>query len=291
MRTILLLTVSVFLSCSKSLLYRSVSDMTENRRGFWLVNTLSFGCACAIQLFITVLCGGVRFSPFTVSLSLLFALFTLSSQYFYINAQKSGAVSLNTFVYSCGFVLPVLYGILVLGEPFVPRQGIGILILSAAVYLYLLPGRTNAFSLSHLIFIVTASFSSGMLGILQKIQRSRGEETEQNSFLLLTFLLCMAVSAVLWRLHRPREQARAPIRLPDGRMLAQTIAIGGVLGFANLINLFLAGKLPGAVFFPVLNGSVTLLSGIGAYLFFREKIGPRQILALGIGLFAVVLIS
>ena len=135
MPTIFLLVAAIILSCSKSLLYRGVSDITNNKTGFWLVNTLSFGTACIIQLLITLFTGGIQLSSFTLLLSLPFTVFTLSSQYFYITAQKHGAVSLNTFIYSCGFSLPTVYGILVLQEPFALTQGIGILVMLAAIYL------------------------------------------------------------------------------------------------------------------------------------------------------------
>lgn len=289
MFAVLLLICSIFLSCSKSLLYRGVSGVTGNKAGFWLVNTLSFGMACVIQFCITLCTGGLQISTFTLVLALPFAVFTLASQYFYITAQKLGAVSLNTFIYSCGFILPTIYGVLLLHEPFSLTQGIGILVMLAAIYLYLLPGKQNTFRLFWLICILCASFCSGAVGILQKVQRSQGEAAEQNTFLLLTFFLCTLASACIWLYHRRKSTAGKA--LPERRPLVLALVIGCVLGIANLINLFLAGKLPSAVFFPVLNGSVTLLSGLGAYLVFREKMNLRQILALCIGIFAIILIS
>ena len=290
MPAVFLLTAAILLSCSKSLLYRGVSDITGNKTGFWLVNTLSFGTACVIQFLITLFTGGLQLSPFTVLLVLPFFVFTLASQYFYITAQKLGAVSLNTFIYSCGFILPTIYGILWLKEPFDLLQGIGILVMLGAIYLYLLPGKQNTFRVFWLVCILCASLCSGTIGILQKIQRSQGAETEQNTFLFLTFLLCTLASAVIWLLNRRKSSADTAVSL-EKRSVFLALLIGAVLGIANLINLFLAGKLPSAVFFPVLNGSVTLLSGIGAYLIFREKMNLRQIIALCIGIVAIILIS
>jgi len=108
--------------------------------------------------------------------------------------------------------------------------------------------------------------------------------------LFLTFLLCTLASAAIWLLNRRKSSADPAVSL-EKRSVFLALLIGAVLGIANLINLFLAGKLPSAVFFPVLNGSVTLLSGIGAYLIFREKMNLRQIIALCIGIVAIILIS
>ncbi len=189
MPTIFLLGAAIILSCSKSLLYRGVSDITNNKTGFWLVNTLSFGTACIIQLLITLFTGGIQLSSFTLLLSLPFTVFTLSSQYFYITAQKHGAVSLNTFIYSCGFILPTVYGILVLQEPFALTQGSGILVMLAAIYLYLLPGKQRSFKLFWLFCILGASFCSGTIGILQKILQAQEQDNPDKIFSLLTLLL------------------------------------------------------------------------------------------------------
>ena len=77
----------------------------------------------------------------------------------------------------------------------------------------------------------------------------------------------------------------------DLRLILLAMLIGIVIGAANIINLFLAGKLPGSIFFPILNGGVTLMSGVGAYVVFREKMNLRQIIAVFFGIISIIFIS
>ena len=161
MSTAILLCITILLSCSKSLLYRGVGCATNDKTGFWFINTLSFGTACIIQFFVALFTDGICISKFTVLLVLPFFLLTLTSQCFYINAQKYGSVALNTFIYSCGFIIPAIYGIAVMNEPVNIFQGIGILLMCGSIYLYLLPKRQNTFSVVWLICILCASFVPG----------------------------------------------------------------------------------------------------------------------------------
>ena len=69
------------------------------------------------------------------------------------------------------------------------------------------------------------------------------------------------------------------------------VCVGIVAALLNRVNLSLAGALPGMIFYPVFNGSVTLLSGITSYLVYREKMNVRQWISLCLGIAAIALIA
>ncbi|MBE7045409.1 MAG: hypothetical protein E7397_07745 [Ruminococcaceae bacterium] len=69
------------------------------------------------------------------------------------------------------------------------------------------------------------------------------------------------------------------------------ILTGVVIGAVNHINLYLSGKMPGVIFFPIVNGGVIILSGLVAMLVFRERLDKKQQIGLVVGIIATCLLG
>ena len=59
----------------------------------------------------------------------------------------------------------------------------------------------------------------------------------------------------------------------------------------NKFNLYLSGVMDSAVFFPIVNGGVIVLSGLASVLVFKEKISGKKLAGLIIGIIATCLIG
>ena len=326
MKSYIALPAAIALSCSKSLIFRGVSASKPNRRGFWFVNAVSFAVA-TLALAAIAACGGGLFENGRLKLSLAtfllavpFALCTLGAQIFYIAAQGRGSVSLNTFLYSCGFIVPVAYGVAALHEAVKITQIAGLIVLIGAMYLYLLP-KKGRFDKLWLALISAASLLSGAVGILQKVQQNSAQRAEADGFLIVTFALCAAISCALAIAFKPAGEI-APVSAGNGETLCETaagevvtqnntakaarqiavvgvsvkeswlaVASGAVAAALNRVNLSLAGALPSMIFYPVFNGAVTLATGVAAFLICKEKLNLRQWLSLLLGIAAIALIA
>ena len=326
MKSYIALPAAIALSCSKSLIFRGVSASKPNRRGFWFVNAVSFAVA-ALALAAIAACGGGLFENGRLKLSLAtfllavpFALCTLGAQIFYIAAQGRGSVSLNTFLYSCGFIVPVVYGVVALHEAVKITQIAGLIVLIGAMYLYLLPQK-GRFDKLWLALISAASLLSGAVGVLQKVQQNSAQRAEADGFLIVTFALCAAISCALAIVFKPAG-AVEPVSAGNDETLCETaagevvvqkntakaarqiaavgvsvkeswlaVASGAVAAALNRVNLSLAGALPSMIFYPVFNGAVTLATGVAAFLICKEKLNARQWLSLLLGIAAIALIA
>ena len=326
MKSYIALPAAIALSCSKSLIFRGVSASKPNRRGFWFVNAVSFAVA-TLALAAIAACGGGLFENGRLKLSLAtfllavpFALCTLGAQIFYIAAQGRGSVSLNTFLYSCGFIVPVVYGVAALHEAVKITQIAGLIVLIGAMYLYLLP-KKGRFDKLWLALISAASLLSGAVGILQKVQQNSEQRAEADGFLIVTFALCAAISCALAIVFKPAGEV-APASAGNDETLCETavgevvvqkntakaarqiaavgvsvkeawlaVASGVVAAALNRMNLSLAGALPSMIFYPVFNGAVTLATGVAAFLICKEKLNLRQWLSLLLGIAAIALIA
>ncbi len=322
MKSYIALPAAIALSCSKSLIFRGVSASKPNRRGFWFVNAVSFAVA-TLALAAIAACGGGLFENGRLKLSLAtfllavpFALCTLGAQIFYIAAQGRGSVSLNTFLYSCGFIVPVVYGVAALHEAVKITQIAGLIVLIGAMYLYLLP-KKGRFDKLWLALISAASLLSGAVGILQKVQQNSAQRAEADGFLIVTFALCAAISCALAIVFKPAGEVAPASTGNDetvvGEVVVQkntakaarqiaavgvsvkeawlAVASGAVAAALNRVNLSLAGALPSMIFYPVFNGAVTLATGVAAFLICKEKLNLRQWLSLLLGIAAIALIA
>lgn len=334
MKSYIALPTAIALSCSKSLIFRGVSVSKPNRRGFWFVNAVSFAVA-TLALAAIAACGGGLFENGRLKLSLAtfllavpFALCTLGAQIFYIAAQGRGSVSLNTFLYSCGFIVPVVYGVVALHEAVKITQIAGLIVLIGAMYLYLLP-KKGRFDKLWLALISAASLLSGAVGVLQKVQQNSAQRAEADGFLIVTFALCAAISCALAIAFKPacevapasagndetadETAGTAASETAAGEVVVQkntakaarqiaavgvsvkeawlAVASGAVAAALNRVNLSLAGALPSMIFYPVFNGAVTLATGVAAFLICKEKLNLRQWLSLLLGIAAIALIA
>ena len=288
--TTILLCIAIALSCSKSLLLRGVSSVSSKGKPFWATNAMIFALA------LLVLCGFVlsggdfdRPSTYTVVLAVIFSVFTVGGQAFYILAQARGPVSLNTFIYSCGFIIPSVYGIISDRASVSLARIIGLLLLICVLYVYIAPKKERV-DRQWAWSILAATLMSGMVAIIQREHQTSPQAHELNIFLLIAFAFCALFSFLLCLLSTAKDTASTNKRRhPWGIGIA--VAAGVVIALLNRVNLYLAGALPSIVFYPVFNGSVTLLTGIIALLLFREKPNRRQVICLPFGILAILLLN
>ena len=138
-----------------------------------------------------------------------------------------------------------------------------------------------------LTYCFAAFLFMGLVGVLQKVQRSSSCSGSPKLFLLTAFVtafvICLAVCAITKK--DPEERPS-----PTMSGIACILTAGGTLAFANLANLYLAGALPSALLFPAQNGGSTLLSVLIAAVVFRERPDGRQKLALIASLCGLVIL-
>ncbi len=289
----LILIAAILLSSAKSLLMRGVSNGTDDKTVFWKNNMIIF----LVAFFIIAIFFGKKVievppSPYTIVLSILFALFTTLAQVLYIYAQSMGSVSFNTFVYSCGFIIPAIYGIFVDTGTLTIYQPIALIMLVAVMYFYMLP-KKEKFSPLHLFYILTATLFAGIIAIIQKLHQNSAYQVEFESFLSLAFAMCFVLSLLSYFFFKAKNGKKEPKEAKCKLTLSDILPVilGLVIAFQNRCTLFLSGKMPAIIFFPVFNGAVVICTGIFAALLFKEKLCKRQIICLGFGIISILLFN
>lgn len=283
----LLLALSIVLSTGRNIFSKKLSDVSFGTGSFYLCQSVIFFCGgLTVLLFGGISPGETAIS--TVLYAVAYGLLLILAQWFYTSALSAGNVALCSTVYSMGFIFPTLSGAIFWGEALYPLDILGIFCAVLAVIASGLEkkGEKKAGKSRYFIPIIIAMTASGGLGIVQKMQQSSDYPEQKSMFLLISFALATSVSLVFALISGKNGSAET-----EPKNLAISSLIGAFFGFCNLLNTTLAGALDSAIFFPVLNIGVILLSMICTVVFFKEKIRRKEIAVLILGGASILLLN
>ena len=277
----LLLILTVSLSAGRNLLTKSLSRFTLDERGFYMSQTLLFFSG-ALAVLPFALNG--KFEPASVINALLYAALLVPAQWCYTAALAGSALSMCSTIYSMGFIIPTLFGVLVDSEKLGVAGRLGIAAAAATVLFAGLAKAQNTLSSTKKrpsIAIFAAMLASGGLGIVQKLQKNAENPP---LFILCAFLFAGMFSLLFTIIKRGK--------LEDIRHSLTPAVSGGLcFGLANLINTLLAGRLSGALFFPIQNISVIIMSVFVNRLITKQKLKIREYITILLGAAAIILLS
>lgn len=301
----LLLGVSVFTGSFKSIVNKRVKRGAVGMGKTMQVNAISFAVA-----FVVVFCFAVFSPSFTFNTPFILAganaLCILLSQVCLMKAVDTGSVTVSSLFYSCGFIVPTVWGAIYYHEPvhFLQIIGIGVILLSFVLSMEKENGKK--FNFKWFIFALGGTLFSGLLGIVQKIFGVEySKQYSLDTFLSISFLMIIAISLIVWLICAlvKKGQSHEHIathelaitkqhrQLIGKRTFVFTLVLGLILGFHNKICTYLSGVLPSALYFPVVNGGVIVMTAVISAIILREKLSKRQLISVILGFVAIGLIT
>lgn len=263
-----------------------------------------------ISALVPAVLGGFSFevSLFTAVLAIIFGFVTSIQCILYMKALSIGPVSLTTLLVSMSTVITSLSGIF-FGERPTAFQIAGIALMAVCFVLSVKKDNSGRkTTVRWMIYSVLSFVLSGAIGILQKAHQASPYSGELYQFLIIAFGVSAMYSIVslpftvkkdgdgafltTGEQNAVLDGARKYSTLSYSFMLGGMIAaIGVCIAFNNVINLFLVGVMPSAVFFPVVNVGGLLLSILASLALFREKLSKKQWLGLAAGVLAIAALA
>lgn len=276
----LLLATSVMLGTGKNMVSKYTGDKFSGLANLFKTNIIT--SLIAIIVFgIQGLNTDIFKTPLALLFAFLYGIFTMFSQMFFIKAVEYSAAAVCSLIYSMGFILPTLFSVIAFSEDFGILKIIGLLLILGC---FLLVGNVKGGNTKKLYFAFLAMASSGAIGIIQKLIAKAPVKFETNEYLTLAFTV-MLICSVLGLIISKDKGARL-----NTRFITTASAMGICVAFANSINLLLAGKMPGVVFFTCVNGGTIILSSVFSRILFKERLKRLQLLGIGIGILAIILL-
>lgn len=277
------LLLSVSLSAGRNVISKKTAVTYSGWGQFFFSQTLLFGCAAVLMLIfgITDL---IKASPITWVFGGIYGVLLLLSQWMFTLGLKNGVASVCTVVYSLGFIIPTLVGTYFWGEKLTVFGILGILIAAVIILLSAKKEKREKSKGVFLPFILVAMTASGGLGIMQKVQQTSAFAEEKEGFLAVAFFFAFVCSLVAFLIFSKGFSFSAKA------CVAPTLT-GACFGGANLFNTILAGRMKSAVFFPLQNVSVILLTAVLSLLIFRERFTLKTGAVLLLGTGVIILFS
>lgn len=294
-----LLTASVFLGALKSVFTKISKTKNTTLYEMSKINLISFSCALAVVLLFSM---GTLSEPFSVPVIIAFfyAVCTFASQLCLMKAVELGSVSVSSLFYSCGFIIPTVWGNIRYHE------GIGILHifgLSAIAISFFLSSKLSKekqFSWRWLIVALGGTLFSGLVGIIQKLFTNEYTQYSLDYFLITAFSFILIANSVLYvacRLHRNatrngnKTESGGKDGSWNGKIVLYSVVLGVIIGFVNKINTYLSGVFSSIIAFPVINGGAILLAALFSRIIFKEKLTHIQWTGIAVGVIGIVLLS
>ncbi len=233
-------------------------------------------------------------SPFTLVLSLLFAFSVSLTQITQSKAMALGISSVVSLIYSFGFVLPIVFALIVWGESVSIWQWIGLVFLAISLALIVYKkGEKTRRSFVWFILAIVAMIGSGTNAILQKIHQRSPHFGELEVFLVYATFFSMIFTFVAFLITKCKkiENSEGEKTRFSLKQFIAPIGLGLCVCALNFINLYLAGKLPSVIQFPIYNVGNLLLTTIVSAIIYKDKTTVQQKIGLCIGVVAILIIG
>ncbi|MBR6719716.1 MAG: hypothetical protein IKL74_02265 [Clostridia bacterium] len=232
--------------------------------------------------------GGTSISPTALIFGVIYGVILCTFLFFKMRSMAEGPVSLSTLIGSCAFVIATWFGVFYVPESISIFQIAGQILLFVSLFLCVNPKKSGEkltakwFVYSFLFFL-----AGGAVGIIYKVFAASDAAGEYNGMMLTASI----VSAILFFVFGIFVNLFSRKKLPKIRKSAflYIVLCGTVSCVYIRLNLSLSAVIPSAVFFPVSNGAMVILSTITGKLFFSEKLNKVQITGILIGLIAIVI--
>lgn len=281
----ILLFVSVFTDTFKNIYYNHFSNNILQSNS----DAILFNAVCgagAVLFFICTGCG-FKISVFSLIAAFVFAAATAAAQYFSLMSMSVGSMSYSVLFTYLGMLIPALFGIIAYKQPVTKLQFIGLLIMLVTLYLGSGIKKGEKINFKWLLFALGSFVMWGLIGVIQQVHQNSEYSDEMTVFLLWSFIFMTVIFGILY-VFMPKNEKNFELK---SKAAIPSVITGIIIGAVNLINLYLSGKLPSIILFPILNGGVIVLSGAAALIIFKEKLSCKQYLGIFLGIVSVCMLG
>ena len=205
---------------------------------------------------------------------------------FQLYAITYGSLSLTSLIIAYSLVLPTVYGLVFLKDPFSAKFGIGVVLLVVSIFLINRKNDTTPITMKWAICAFLAFVGNGMASVTQKMQQVAFGGAYKNEFMILA-LAFVTVLLGIFVLKQERREIKHYAKC--GGILA--VACGLVNGMVNLFVMILSGMMPVSVMFPMISAGGIIITYIISRFFYKEKLTKMQFIGFLAGIASVIFLS
>lgn len=202
-----------------------------------------------------------------------------------LKGYERTSVSFMTLCHSSGMILPCILGHFLWSEPLSLLACVGILLAIASIVL-LKDGKREKkqWRIGDAMLGAVIFLASGGIMIVQKMMGLYFSEQSVTAYNLYSFVVACGI---LCFLIRPRRG------FSIGTKKTVWCAVGSAVSLSviSLVMTALAGKVPSVILFPLFNGLGIIFVCLGSAVVFHEKMTPKKLCGLVIGVVGLCLVN
>lgn len=287
---ILYLLVNIFANQGETILVRKYGR--KYGEGGMLFNAVI--CLFAMLFFFISDTNGFHIRSEIWVYGLINAILYASGFYFCYVAFAEGNYLLTHTITSMNFLIPILYGLLILRERSGILTYIGLLFSLASVVIMCYARWTKAkesetkggFSVKWLVATLIVLFSNGFISILSKTFQSRFEGVYTNEYMVITLALA-AVSLLVMGLLLEGNTLRNSFK----QAFAYGMGAGLCNGIKNAANLAVVLLIPLSVLSPMRKGLHLIASFLLSHLLYKERYTKLHYFCILLSVISIVLMQ
>ena len=251
---------------------------------------LSGGMALVLLLF----AGGFSgVSLKALAISAIGAVALGSNLFFGLEALKSGAMVLSSMAGSAGLLLPCVFGIFMFDEPMSLMQLFGILLLIFSGWLLIGYSKKlkGSFTPRTMLLLIGSMLSNGFTMVAQKMFSKYLPNVSVSVFSFLAFGLVGVGMCVGLVPQLTKKEKREEIKKLPKALWFYGAGLSTILLIINQLATIAAKVIPSAIMFPINDGGATIITALTGAVVFKEKLTPRSVAGLVLGIAALIVIN
>ena len=202
--------------------------------------------------------------------------------FFYLEALACGPYTLSVVITNVSSFMPILYAGIFLGERVTPVQVLSILlILTAYVMLTVIRSKDvssdRRITLKWVIFAILSFSANGFISFFVRVNVVLTPETSINSFYAFAYVCSALISLITFASTGGFKK-----KVPAKPLLLPSAGVAGFLSVKLMPIALLAGLLPSAIQYPLMNGSVILFNVLIGLVVFKEKLSIWSCVCIGV---------
>ena len=232
----------------------------------------------------------IRLSWYTVMMAVGFGIATIATVWSTCKALQYGPMGLFKVLLSSSMVIPALSGAVFWREKLTVPIICGVIGTVITIIIITKPKKSEkTVSGKFVVYCLIAVLANSTVCIMQKVHQTAHKD-EIDGFLLIAFAIAALMTVTFFLKDRKNMPLNVPFT-PKRAPFWLSIGAGVCSALPNRINLHLTGVMDSAIFFPLFNGGVLLLSVLAAILLFRERPTILQYGGIAVGIISVLLLS
>jgi len=215
----------------------------------------------------------------------LLGLIFVASFFAFAKAVATAGTALATISSRLSVVIPIVFSIIIYDEQPTVLKLIGFLLTGVTFvffYFSLLKQNNSYAKKGKYLLLLFVLIAIGINDFSMKVFKNTKPESEEAFFVFIIFLFAFIYSALFILFKK--------IKI-DKKTFLTGIGLGVPNVFSTIFLLAALTNLPAILVYPAINIGIIILTAIGAYAFWKEKLNKAGVAALVSGILAITLLS